>query len=554
MPPQLTPMTSRWRSSRRLAGDRRDRPGGEADDEQAALRRHAAQRLRERLAADGVARRRRRRGRRSSSRTCTTQSSAAVERVVGAGGHRDRHPLAPARHADDRPGAERAGDLDAGRARRRRRRRARGRSRPRPARPRRVSARCAVWKFTTKPAPASMLVASGSGMTRNAGAARQLGPAAERGAGGDAHPWLEARSRGRAAHDPRDLEPRHERQRRADLVLAAADQVVDEPDARGADLDQHGAVAPRPARRRPRAAAPTGRSRIRAARARTAAPYPRGMELQEIVRAALAEDVGSGDATTLATVAADARARATITQKAPGVVFGLDAARGGVRASSTRRGRFERLAAEGAWQRAGHRVLRDRGPGARAADRRAHRAQPAAAPQRRRHADGALRPGRRGHRRADPRHAQDDAGPARAREGRGARPAAARTTASASTTRSSSRRTTSPRPAASAQAVERRAPRYPDLPLEVECRNPEEIDAGARGGRAADPARQHGPGRSCAPRSRRSRAAPSSRPAGGITLETVRDHAVAGLDFISVGALTHSAPALDLSLILEPLP
>jgi nicotinate-nucleotide pyrophosphorylase (carboxylating) len=41
---------------------------------------------------------------------------------------------------------------------------------------------------------------------------------------------------------------------------------------------------------------------------------------------------------------------------------------------------------------------------------------------------------------------------------------------------------------------------------------------------------------------------------GGITLETVRAHAVAGLDFISVGALTHSAPALDLSLILEPLP
>jgi nicotinate-nucleotide pyrophosphorylase (carboxylating) len=41
---------------------------------------------------------------------------------------------------------------------------------------------------------------------------------------------------------------------------------------------------------------------------------------------------------------------------------------------------------------------------------------------------------------------------------------------------------------------------------------------------------------------------------GGITLDTVRAHAVPGLDFISVGALTHSAPALDLSLLLEPLP
>jgi len=40
---------------------------------------------------------------------------------------------------------------------------------------------------------------------------------------------------------------------------------------------------------------------------------------------------------------------------------------------------------------------------------------------------------------------------------------------------------------------------------------------------------------------------------GGVTLETVRAIAATGIDFISVGALTHSAPALDLSLILEPL-
>ena len=40
---------------------------------------------------------------------------------------------------------------------------------------------------------------------------------------------------------------------------------------------------------------------------------------------------------------------------------------------------------------------------------------------------------------------------------------------------------------------------------------------------------------------------------GGITLENVRAVAETGVDFISVGALTHSAPALDLSLQLEPL-
>ena len=40
---------------------------------------------------------------------------------------------------------------------------------------------------------------------------------------------------------------------------------------------------------------------------------------------------------------------------------------------------------------------------------------------------------------------------------------------------------------------------------------------------------------------------------GGVTLETVRAVAETGVDYISVGALTHSAPALDFSLLLEPL-
>ena len=40
---------------------------------------------------------------------------------------------------------------------------------------------------------------------------------------------------------------------------------------------------------------------------------------------------------------------------------------------------------------------------------------------------------------------------------------------------------------------------------------------------------------------------------GGITLETIRAVAETGVDYISIGALTHSAPALDFSLLLEPL-
>jgi nicotinate-nucleotide pyrophosphorylase (carboxylating) len=39
---------------------------------------------------------------------------------------------------------------------------------------------------------------------------------------------------------------------------------------------------------------------------------------------------------------------------------------------------------------------------------------------------------------------------------------------------------------------------------------------------------------------------------GGVDLESVRVIAETGVDWISVGALTHSAPTLDLSLLLEP--
>jgi nicotinate-nucleotide pyrophosphorylase (carboxylating) len=40
---------------------------------------------------------------------------------------------------------------------------------------------------------------------------------------------------------------------------------------------------------------------------------------------------------------------------------------------------------------------------------------------------------------------------------------------------------------------------------------------------------------------------------GGVSLDTVRAIAETGVDFISAGALTHSAPALDISLILESI-
>jgi len=40
---------------------------------------------------------------------------------------------------------------------------------------------------------------------------------------------------------------------------------------------------------------------------------------------------------------------------------------------------------------------------------------------------------------------------------------------------------------------------------------------------------------------------------GGITLETAREMAAAGADYLSIGALTHSAPAADISMDLTPV-
>jgi nicotinate-nucleotide pyrophosphorylase (carboxylating) len=44
---------------------------------------------------------------------------------------------------------------------------------------------------------------------------------------------------------------------------------------------------------------------------------------------------------------------------------------------------------------------------------------------------------------------------------------------------------------------------------------------------------------------------PEVEVSGGITLANVRQYALAGPDFISVGALTHSAPAADISFLLD---
>ncbi len=73
-------------------------------------------------------------------------------------------------------------------------------------------------------------------------------------------------------------------------------------------------------------------------------------ELEHLVAAALAEDLGAGDVTAAATVPADARGRARIVQKQPGVAFGFAVAREVFRQAGA--GELEVLVVEGQWREA----------------------------------------------------------------------------------------------------------------------------------------------------------------------------------------------------------
>jgi nicotinate-nucleotide pyrophosphorylase (carboxylating) len=101
------------------------------------------------------------------------------------------------------------------------------------------------------------------------------------------------------------------------------------------------------------------------------------------------------------------------------------------------------------------------------------------------------------------------------------------------------------------EAVRRARALRPDLPLAVEVRNPDEI-AEALAARAPrllldnmSPDEVRAAVAQVAGRA-------SLEVSGRVDEKTVLVYAtISGVDFVSIGALTHSAPALDLSLILE---
>lgn len=274
------------------------------------------------------------------------------------------------------------------------------------------------------------------------------------------------------------------------------------------------------------------------------------MDLHRTVAQALAEDVGGGDVTTLATVPADARARATITQKAPGVVYGIDAAEEAFRQLDPDVA-AERLVGEGVWRERGP-VLRVEGSaralltGERTAlnflGRLSGVATAAARAARAVEGTGAVvldtrktTPGLRALEKA----AVKAGGAENHRVGLFDAILIKENHIAAA--------------GGIAQAVRKARAAAPDLPLEVEVRDPHEIDEALAAGAPRLLLDNMTPGELRAAVAQVGGRA-TLEASGGVTLETLREIAATGVDWVSLGALTHSAPALDLSLILEPLP
>jgi len=99
------------------------------------------------------------------------------------------------------------------------------------------------------------------------------------------------------------------------------------------------------------------------------------------------------------------------------------------------------------------------------------------------------------------------------------------------------------------------AERTGDLKIEVEVRDMRELEQAINNGAEAILLDNMTPEQTAVAvaRVRRETRRIPIESSGGITIENIRDYALAGVDYISVGALTHSSPAVDLSMRIEPL-
>ncbi|MGH2953069.1 MAG: carboxylating nicotinate-nucleotide diphosphorylase [Solirubrobacterales bacterium] len=278
--------------------------------------------------------------------------------------------------------------------------------------------------------------------------------------------------------------------------------------------------------------------------------------LSELVARALAEDVGAGDLTSDSVVPANARGRGRIIQKQPGVLFGLDAAAEAFSQAGAES--FDRLMVEGEWRDSVPAELAVAAGPARAllaAERTAlnllcHLSGVATLTAR---FVGAVRgtgvaildtrkttPGLRALEKAavasgggrNHRMGLDDAILVKENH-----------VALAGGT---------------AVAIERAREAHPEAPLEVECRTLAEVAEALAAGADRLLLDNMPPEELRAAVAERDAAAvdvPAAEleASGGVTLGNVAEIAATGVDAISVGALTHSAAALDLSMLLDPL-
>ncbi len=273
-------------------------------------------------------------------------------------------------------------------------------------------------------------------------------------------------------------------------------------------------------------------------------------DIDELLDRALGEDVGPGDVTTAATVPVDARTRATIRQKAPGVIYGLDVAGAAFRRLDPT-AEVEPLVAEGVWREDGE-VLRVTGlaRGILTAERTALNLL------------GRLS----GIATLTARHvaALDGTG-ARVLDTRKTTPGLRRLEKAAVTAGGGTNHRAGLYDAVLIKenhahlaggvgaAVRQARARAPGLTIEVECRDRDELEEALAAGATMillD---------NMSPADLRAAVAlvdgrATLEASGNVTLETIGEVGRTGVHFVSVGALTHSAPALDLSLLLEPLP
>ncbi|MEY2514433.1 MAG: hypothetical protein QOJ89_1791 [bacterium] len=273
--------------------------------------------------------------------------------------------------------------------------------------------------------------------------------------------------------------------------------------------------------------------------------------LEQLVLLALAEDVGALDVTSAATVPAGTRAVATITQKAPGVVYGLDAAQLTFLTLDPDVV-VERLGLEGEWRDPPAPVLRVTG------DARALLAAERTALNFLAHLSGVATLTARCVRAIEGTRTQI-LDTRKTTPGLRMLEKAAVLAGGGANHRAGLydmiliKENHAALAGGVGPAVRAARAAFPEMPLEVECATAAEVDealvAGARR-ILLDNLRPDELSTIVALVDGHAQLEAS----GGITFETLRAHAATGVDFISIGALTHSAAALDLSLILEPLP